>query len=106
MAYHVVCKRNGKNYHYLVKDIQVEGGQKKVSVYLGRGELLNEEIKYLMKEKMPKLKERIGQYLKNMEPLYCPHPKVKTRSKKEGKRKDRKKPRRLDNRGTYHKPGK
>ncbi len=62
--------RRGKKYHYLVKDIQVEGGKKKVSVYIGRGELPAEEIKYLMEGKMPKLRERIDHYLKNMEPLY------------------------------------
>ncbi|MEE8401753.1 MAG: Fic family protein [Candidatus Hydrothermarchaeaceae archaeon] len=70
MAYHVVSKRKGRKYHYMVRNIRVEGGWKKFSVYIGKGELSEGKIKHLMEENAPELKERVDHYLRKTDPLY------------------------------------
>ena len=69
--YHVVSERKGRKYHYLVKNIRVEGGWKKFSVYMGKGELSEEKVETLMREKAPELEERIDGFLRERNPLYA-----------------------------------
>ncbi len=71
MAYRLVRKIRGRKYHYLVKNIRVEGGWKKLSLYLGRGELSKKKIAALIEEKTPKLEEKVDHYLRRTDPLYA-----------------------------------
>jgi Fic family protein len=71
MAYHVVREIKDGKYHYLVKSIRIDGGWKKFSVYLGKGELSEEEVEALMGEKAPELEEKVDAYLRRTDPLYA-----------------------------------
>ncbi len=71
MVYHVVRKIKGRKYHYLVKNIRVEGGWKKFSTYIGKGDLSNEEVEALIKEKAPEFKEKMDSYLRKIDPIYA-----------------------------------
>lgn len=63
--------KKGRKYHYLVKNIRVDGGWKKFSVYIGKGDLSEGEIKHLMEEKAQDLKEKVDHYRRKTDPLYA-----------------------------------
>lgn len=69
MTYLLSKTINKKIYYYLVKNVRVNGGWKKFTIYLGKGKI-SPQILHRLKSKYSKILEsRVNDYLKSVDPL-------------------------------------
>jgi len=69
MSYHREKIIRDKKYHYLEKNVRINGKWKKFSIYIGKGELLKKQIQFLKKKYSKILDEKTSIYLKSIDPL-------------------------------------
>jgi len=69
MPYHREKIVRTKKYHYLEKNVRINGKWKKFSVYIGKGKLSKKQIQFLKGKYSKVLDERVNSYLKSVDPL-------------------------------------
>jgi Fic family protein len=70
MTYVLEKTIKGKKYFYLVKNVRVNGGWKKFTVYIGRGKLGKRYLAKLKRKYSKILDQRVATYLKSVDPLF------------------------------------
>lgn len=70
MVYHVEKIIRGKKYHYLIKNIRIDGKWKKFSFYIGKGEFSKTQIETLKKDYSKIIEKKVNRYLRSVDPLF------------------------------------
>ncbi|MCS4541990.1 MAG: Fic family protein [Euryarchaeota archaeon] len=70
MVYHVEKIIRGKKYHYLIKNIRIDGKWKKFSFYIGKGEFSKAQIETLKKDYSKIIEKKVNRYLRSVDPLF------------------------------------
>ncbi|MCD6590516.1 MAG: Fic family protein [Candidatus Aenigmarchaeota archaeon] len=62
----------GRKYHYLVENVRTGKNKwKKIRMYMGRGKKSKRQIEDMLKKNREKLREKVRNYLKSVDPLFA-----------------------------------